>query len=316
VSDLLLRLCFRTYPGTVRERDGRAILDLARDLSSQSRLAFLREAGGMIVGGIQARGRLLRLDATGAPWHAARERLALPLSAGMLCVVVAFLIAAREPNLARLTGWWALLALVAAVGAAVGAALGRRYLMITASFVLLVLLAVDALALLANNNREQWSVNIGPGGSVGNVGVFAMWLPVALLLLVCAGAVGAGGARRSNKAKAWIACPPVVVAALVAARWPALLGAVLIYAPLALVAGTALWGAIRKNPVARTEATLLLAASCFPVLWLLAFVIPYPSALEPWFPLLYFGCGALLACVAGRFLLRDRDRIPAQVGEN
>ena len=313
MRDLLLRLCLRTYPSTVREHDGRAILDLARDLSSQSRLAFLREAGGMIVGGIQARGRLLRLDVTGAPWRAARQSMALPLAVGMLCVIVAFLVTGPGFNFARMLGWWALLALVAAVGSAVGAAFGRRYLTITASLVLLVLMALDALSLLANNNREQWSVNIGTGGSVGNVGVFAMWLPVALLLLICAGAVGsAGGARRSNKA--WIMCLPVVVSALVAARWETMLGVVLIYGPLAMVAGTVLCGAVRQSPVIKAAGALLLAASCFPVLWLLAFVVPYPPALEPYsplFPLAYFGSGALIACVMVRFLLRNRGRIPA-----
>lgn len=310
MKDFVLRLCFRMYPSTIRERDGRAIIDLARDLSSQSRLAFLREAGGMIVGGIQVRGRLLRLDLTGAPWHAARERLALPLAVGMLCVIVAF-IALALPR-AHIHGWWvdgwALLFLVAAGGAVVGAAFGRRYLTMTASCVLLVLMTLDALLLLADSNREQWRMeaNIGMGG----VGVFAMWLPVALLLIICAGAVG-GASRARGRDKALIICLPVVVSALVAARWQSLLGAVLLYAPLALVAGMVIRGAVRKDPVTRTAGALLVAASCFPVLWLLAFVVPYPSALEPWFPLIYFGSGALVACVVVRFLLGDRVRIPA-----
>jgi hypothetical protein len=264
----------------------------------------------MLLGGVRAHGRLLRLDLTSAPWRAARERLALPLAVGLLCVVVAFLFTVRGLDLGRMLGWWALLVLVAAIGAVGGAAFGRRYLTITASFVILVLVVLDALSLLANNNREQWSVNIGTGGLVGNVGGFAMWLPVALLLVICAGAVGSAGRVRGNNLL-WMICLPVVASALVAARWQSLLGALLIYAPLALVASTAIWGAMRKNPVTRAAASLLVAASCFPTLWLLAFVIPYPSALEPFFPLLYFGCGAVVACVLIRFLLRDRVRIPA-----
>ena len=310
MRDFILRLCLRAYPSTYRQRDGRAILDLARDLSSQGGLAFPREAVGMLAGGFRAHGTLLRLDLTSAPWRAARERLALPLAVGMLCVIVAFLFAVQGLDLRRMLGWWALLVLIAAVGAVVGAAFGRRYLAITASFVILILVVVDVRSLLTNNQREPWFVSIGPGGSVGNVVELYMWLPLALLLLICAGAVGsAGRARGSNLL--WIICLPVVVSALVAARWQGLLGALLIDAPLALVAATAIWGAMRKNPVARAAASLLVGASCFLVQWLLLFVIPYPPALEPYFPLVHFGGGALVACVIIRFLLRDRVRIPA-----
>jgi hypothetical protein len=322
LKDAILRLCLRAYPSIIRERDGRAIIDLARDLSGESRLSFLREAGGMLWGGIRKRSKLLRLDLAGAPWHAARERLALPLAVGMLCLIVVYLApGVRYAFTYRfMSDWWALLTLAAAVGAVVGASLGRRHLTIIASFVLLVLLAWDAISLLVDNSRGQWSVNIG----MGEVGVFAMWLPVALLLVICAEAVrGAGETRRRDKA--WIICVPVAVSMLTgavslltaAAEWqsplPALLlGMVLIYAPLAIVALTILWGAIRKDPVTKAAAGLLMAASSLPVLWLLAFVAPYPWwAPETLVPLVYYGPGLLVACVIIRFLIRNRARIPS-----
>jgi hypothetical protein len=226
----------------------------------------------------------------------------------MLCVIGASIASAlAQAGMVGWVGWWALLFLAGAVGAVVGAASGRRYLTITASSALLILMAQDSFLLLADSNRSQWRWEAQTG--MGGVSLFAIWLPVALLLISCAGAVGsAGGASR----KALIISLPVVMSvasALAAARWPTLLillGVVLIYAPLALVAGMVYRGAVRKHSVTRTAAALLVAASCFPVLWLLAFVVRYPSALEPWFPLLYFGCGALVACVMIRFLIRDR----------
>ena len=264
----------------------------------------------MIAGGFRSRGRLLRFDLTRAPWHAARERLALPLAVSMLCVIGASIASAlAQAGMVGWVGWWALLFLAGAVGAVVGAASGRRYLTITASSALLILMAQDSFLLLADSNRSQWRWEAQTG--MGGVSLFAIWLPVALLLISCAGAVGsAGGASRRGKALI-ISLPVVmsVASALAAARWPTLLillGVVLIYAPLALVAGMVYRGAVRQHSVTRTAAALLVAASCFPVLWLLAFVVRYPSALEPWFPLLYFGCGALVACVMIRFLIRDR----------
>ena len=70
MRDRVLRLCLRAYPTASRERDGRAIIDLASALSTRGPLAFIREASGVLKGGVRARGRDLRLRLTGDP----RER--------------------------------------------------------------------------------------------------------------------------------------------------------------------------------------------------------------------------------------------------
>ena len=72
MRDRVLRLCLRAYPEASRERDGRAILDLASELSSRGSLAFLREASGVVTGGIRARAHALLLRLGGSP-HERRD---------------------------------------------------------------------------------------------------------------------------------------------------------------------------------------------------------------------------------------------------
>jgi len=60
LRERLLRPCFYAYPPACRRRDGRAIIDLAKEPAGRSRMAFLREAGGLLAGGMQARARAVR----------------------------------------------------------------------------------------------------------------------------------------------------------------------------------------------------------------------------------------------------------------
>jgi hypothetical protein len=82
VRDPILRACLRMYPPADREKDGRAIVDLASELSARSHFAFLREVNGVGRGGIRAHGRALWLRLTGDPQQ--RRAACLGLAAGWM----------------------------------------------------------------------------------------------------------------------------------------------------------------------------------------------------------------------------------------
>ncbi|MBN1629772.1 MAG: hypothetical protein JW990_08410 [Thermoleophilia bacterium] len=312
MRDSVLRLCLRAYPPVSRERDGRAILDLARDLSEKSRVAFLREAGGLLCGGVRERGKLLRLDITGAPWRTALERLVLPLSVAMLCFLVAF----AFPSRLEWIGWWSFLALLGAAVAVFGAASRRRLYAAAGSSLVLVLLVFDAFREL-NTHYARWTGDV----IVGEVNILAMWLPVALLLLLCAVTVGRSTIA-SRRSFTWIICAPVAVSVLLAilvrSRWQgmhgSLLGAVFMYTPLVLVVVTAVYGAMRGNTTTKTAAALLVAASCVPILWLLAMVVPAPPVPGEYVPFAYYLPGIAVACFIVMCLLRNRVQDPVPSG--
>jgi len=150
-----------------RTRDGRAILDLARELSEESHFAFFRETGGLLSGGLRERGKLLRLDVTGAPWRTARERLALPLSVGILCLMVAF-VASLPHGPRSLT--WAYLTLASAAGAVFGTASGRRLIATVASSAVLGLMLLPVFVELVGHTAV-WSGVILRFPAEGGVGV-------------------------------------------------------------------------------------------------------------------------------------------------
>ncbi len=309
MRDSVLRLCLRAYPSVSREQDGRAILDLARDLSEEKRFSFFREAGGLLSGGVRERGKLLRLDVTGAPWRTARERMVLPLSVAMLCLFVAF----AFPSRLYWVGWWSFLGLLGAATAVFGAASGRRLFTVVASFLVLSLLVYDAFRELSTHYARWWGDVV-----IGQVNILAMWLPVALLLLICAPTVDRTAIVR-RRGMIWTVCAPVSVSVLLAilvrSRWQGtsggLLGAVFIYTPLVLVAATAVHGVIRRNAVTRTAAALLVAASCVPLLWLLGMIVPEPPVPDQYLPFAYYLPGIVVACFIMVCLLRRRVRTPA-----
>lgn len=316
MRDSVLRLCLRVYPSVRRKRDGQAILDLARDLSEKSRFAFLREAGGLLSGGVRERGKLLRLDITEAPWRTALERLALPLAVAMLCFLVAF----AFPSRLEWIGWWSFLALLGAAVAVFGAASGRRLCAAAGSSLVLALLVFDAFREL-NTHYARWTGDV----IVGQVNILAMWLPVALLLLVSAVTTGRRAAIAPMRSAIWTICAPVAIsillATLVRSRWQGIdgdfihgdsLGTVFMYVPLVLVVVTAVHGAMRENAVTKTVAALLVAASCVPILWLLAMVAPAPPVPGEYLPFAYYLPGIAVACFIVMCLLRNRvqDRLP------
>ena len=336
MRDHLLRLCLRAYPASARERDGRAIIDLAREASSKGRLEFLREAAGMLVGGMQARCALVRRDLTGAPWGAALERLALLLAVAVLCLFAGYAIGVRAPvghvtQVVTVVGgvaevqtgsflrvdWWGLLGLVGGVGAICGAAARRRFVTVAAAVLLLGLLAFDAFDQLSGQSARWWG-----DAYIGELNVLAMWLPAPVLLLICAGAVGRAGTRRGRVALVWMIGVPVAVTIVVSSVVSRVglesrlgtdpLGGIFIWVPLVLVVAMLVLGVIRKDPVAKTAAGLLVVACCLPLMWLLAFVVREPPVADQYLPFVYYLPGIIAACLIMLLLLRRRERAPEQ----
>jgi hypothetical protein len=314
MRDCILRLCLHAYPAASRVRDGRAIIDLARELSAKGRLAFLREAAGMLVGGLGARTKLVWVDFTGAPWRAALERLALPLAVAMLCLFVGFVVGVY-PGAGNWMGWWPLVGLIGGVAAVVGVAARRRPLTVVASLLLLGVLAWDAFHSLETGESRWWG-NV----YIGELNVLAMWLPVPLLLSISAWTVGRTGLRRGRAATWWMISAPVVVTAvgcftawrLMPSEWayPQPLGGVFIWIPLALVIAAVVQGVIRKDPVTKTAAGMLVLAAVLPFMWAFAMVLREPFISEQYILVTYWLPGIILAFVILLLLLRRREKSP------
>ena len=334
MNDLVLRVCLRAYPPEVRERDGRVILDLARDLSNRGGITMTREAVGMLMGGFKARARAFRLDLTTAPWRTALGRLTLPVAVALLCVVTAYVATMLQPGYLGIdAGWlpvWAGLALVSMLAVVLGAAFGRRLVVVIASFLVFVLMSAPILVEMAGYRTAVWSGTITTGAlgdsryGIG-VDVFVLWTPAAILLPVCALFYdGKPVRRRRNLATAAclaVACSIILGLMPVLARaeqpafdWSQTLGGIFVCIPLVLVAIATFVALVRTDPVSETSAALLVAAACLPTVWLttdaLATVLPGAmSALlnQPavFWPLFYL-VDAMLICLVIWMLLRHR----------
>jgi len=160
-------------------------------------------------------------------------------------------------------------------------------------------------------------------GSISHVAVdvFVLWLPAAVLLPICALVVGDGSMSRRPgaipAARVAVAGSAILglVPAIIPAAWASIpwwsdaLGGAFIYVPLLAVAATVVVAAIRRDPVAKTSAALLVGAGCFPIVWLLPMVTIHIMP-DPWFTSsLWFLCyapGVVIVCLVMWALLRRR----------
>lgn len=313
MGERILRSCLYAYPPVSRHRDGKAILDLATELASEGRWAFVREAAGLLRGGLGARAKLVWSDFTGAPWRLALVRLALPLAVAVLCLFVGYVGGAS--SLGHWMGWWALLGLISGTVAVWGAAIGRRSITVIAAALVLGLLALDAFMGL-NTGDSRWWGNV----YVGELNVLAMWLPVALLLFICSWAVGRTGLHRSRMAKWWIIGAPVVISGAgcslvwrtIPQDWlyPNPLGGVYVWVPLVAVLATIALAVIRRDAALKTMAGILILTAVLPFMWVLAMVIGDPPGPDQYVLLTYWLPGIVTALVVTLILLRRRESRP------
>jgi hypothetical protein len=333
VNDVALRVCLNAYPPEVRERDGRVILDLARDLSSKGGCSMMREAAGMLRGGLRARAKALRLDLTTAPWRDAMGRLTMPLAIALLCLMVGYVTTMLQPDYLSIdAGWlpvWAGLGLLGALAVVAGAVFGRRPIFVPASFVVMVLMLVPTLVEIVGYHTAVWSGTIttavSSNSSAGiGVDVFVLWAPVAVLLPICALFREGKPARRlpGSITAACLALAASVLLGLVPSLasqttllpdWSSTLGGAFVCAPLILVAVTAVAALLRADPASETSAALLVATACLPAVWLTtdALTTAIPGAISglwshPDLWLLYYAIDAVLICSVIWVLLRHR----------
>ena len=334
MNDLVLRVCLHAYPAEVREQDGWVILDLARDLSAKGGTKMMREAAGMLGGGLKARAGAFKLDLTTAPWRAALGRLTLPVAVAMLCLVTAYITTMLQPGFLDLdAGWlpvWAGLALLSVLTVIVGASFGRRLLVVAASFLVFALMSAPIVAGLTGNHLSIWSGIITTGGTSDStygigVDVFILWTPAAILLPFCALFYDGkpAGWRRGPAVVSCLAVATSVILGLLptlsgAVRsdpdWSMTLGGVFICVPLMLVAIATVAALLRTHPASETTAALLVAAACLPTVWLTtdALTSVLPGAISVlltrpavFWPLFYL-VDAVLICLVIWVLLRHR----------
>jgi hypothetical protein len=297
--DALLRLCSHAYPRATRERDGEAVVDLARELVDAGS-SPLREAAGLLLGGASLRLRATIGGLAGVPWHAARARIALPLAAALFALAAVW--AGRSGLAEAWVGWSVALTLAAAAVALAGAAAGHRWLAASGAFVVTGMLAVDAL-------RDHYGRGSRFHAEVGSAlfDVLVLWIPAGVLMLACAGAVHRVAAEAGIRRFAWGLLPGAAL--LVIASEPT---RVVIADRIVLFGGFAAAAVVvalaiarrRTDPVLPLIAALLMPVVACPALWILAAYLPPPDSGAPPLALGYFAAGGLLAGASVLLLAR------------
>ncbi len=294
--DALLRLAAHAYPRGVRAADGETMLDLARELV-EAGSSPLREAAGLIRGGASVRVfgalRLLRRS----PWGEARARLALPLAAAVFAMAAAG--AGNAGVVQYWVGWSVLVLLVAAGASLAGAAAGNRWLTAVGALLVTGMLGLDAL-------RDQYGQGSRWTSEVGSalVDVLPMWLPAALLLIVCASAVERVTAEAGIRRLALALVPGAALLAIAAEPTRVVIAdRVVVFGGFvaAAVLVTLAIARRRSDPVLPLIASAVLVVVTPTAAWFVAIFLPPPSGGEPG-PI--HGYWVLAALVAGWSVLR------------
>jgi len=290
MNDRILSACLRAYPRARREQEGDVLLTLARDLTRDGS-SLVREACGLITGGLADRLLLARRELARAPWYGARARLAFPVSAALLAVVVTGAIRMSDGIAWIGWGWAALLA--GATCALVGAAFGIRGVAFLGAAILAILFTLDAARDLGGS-QTRWVGRVG-GASVD---MLVMALPAALLLLTSARAIPVVTRRRQLHRLAW-GLLPAALAIPLATTHSQPVEPTLVYCAFAITAAVAIASMVRRDAVERSAAALLAAAASLPALWIGAALLPADTM-----PLIYFGLGLILTASVVRTLVR------------
>jgi hypothetical protein len=295
MTDKLLRMCLRAYPRGVRERDGEVLLDLARELV-EGGSSPLRQAAGLVGGGAAARLRRRMAGASRLPWWEARSRLALPLAAALLALMLVG--AERATDGVAWIGWSWVLGLAGSLAALAGAALGRRGITVLGALVVGSVLGLDAARDLYGAG-SRWTI---PAGTA-EVDVLVMWIPAALLLAACAGAVRRVPAHEGASRLLWATVPGIALVVL-SAQQPNTAEAVVGLAGFAAAAALVAWGLLRSDRPATLASALVLAAVAPSGLWLSAAWMPTSDAWGGLPSLVYFAVAGALVAAATLSLAR------------
>ena len=306
--DALLRLCTRAYPRAARERDGDAISDLAIELV-EAGSSPLREAAGLVAGGWSVRLRGGARGLAAAPWGEARAALALPLAAAL------FALAATAAGRAGVASYWVGWSVVVLCGAAAvtlaGAAAGHRWVTALGALGVTGMLGLDALRDVYGQTGSRYDSEVGSA----LVDVLVMWIPVGLLMVVCAGAVTRVPANVGIRRLVWGLVPGVALLAVASEPTRVIIAdrivvfGVFVAAAVLVLLAIARRGSDRVLPLATG---LIVAVATPPATWLVAAFLPPPDTGASGLILAYWAAAAAFAGSA--VVLLARLGRPAETG--
>jgi hypothetical protein len=295
----LLRAALLAYPRECRERDGEVLLDCAAELA-RSGSSPVREAAGLVGGGLAARARAACRDVLDAPWGAALERMAVPLAASNLALWAVG--AARVWSPGPLGRWWSLI-LAGAFLAFVGAVARRRGLALLGWAVCLLLVAQTLVTAYLTQQASRF------GASLGSLGVDmpAAFAPAMLLGLVAATRLR-GAVRPQDLA--WAA--PVVALVVLSPQAP---GGPLGEFPAdtlliaGLLAAPVLAALVAPGDAVRLMVAAALAGVVAPeALWLSTGAIALPDLPDQMLMAYWAGCATVCAVAIGTAVRRAGRR--------
>jgi hypothetical protein len=293
VNRRMLRIALRAYPARRRRRDGEVLLDTSAELIDGGESTALREALGLLGGGIGARIEGGRAIAVTGPWQQCLARLAVPVAA-----IVLALWAVAYVTLAGMGRFYPVI-LAAAALAFAGAVARSRPMAVTGWLAVGTLVAY---AIVYAELHQQTGSRFATGAFDLSVDMAAAFLPLTVLGFTTAWFVG--GTPRVRDLL-WIA-PAVSLAALQIASDP---GQETPWVHVALVlslfvapfAALAMW----RGPTGSGSAALLAAAATPEAAWLM-------TALQPGTTAAAFATmlGSVAASVVGVALLACRAQRP------
>ena len=285
----LLRACLRAFPSEVRVRDGEVLIALAEELADERGAA--REAGGLLIAGINARLNAGERSSGSAPWGEALRMLVLPLALVNACIWGVVLLSTHDlfPLALR---WGPILA--GAILLLAGSISEKRGLTFAGALLSAASVAYYPLIeLTGSQGASPLFVDFRHGGNGVSIDLIAAWLPGALLLLGASAMPPTRPASRDGIAMrgaiAFVAIGLLYISVVLIAQH---LGEPLSYTPLSgqlllvILLGVppvlALGALIRGSGPALLASTLGLAVWIPSSAWCLAGVVP-PS-IEPLAP--------------------------------
>jgi hypothetical protein len=253
LRERVYRRLLASYPPCFRDEHAESMLETLLDgVADRGAIGELRELGGLVGGGLRARGELAR-RAGGGGWRHGVAMLLAPLAAVNLAVIVAAFWSVQHPaglgSAHGVSTWWAV-ATLAAVALAGAVAAQRRRLAIAAAAVGLSPLGFDTwLQASGRSDLDHFSTAHLRGFGGPPMSPFWLFLAVVMLVAAVSGRFAAPG--RASRRLAALAGGVVIVATTIPTSLQLLLALALLgTVPCALLgawdrrlhgAGLALW---------------------------------------------------------------------------
>ena len=225
-APLPLRLALLAYPAHMRAAHGAELVGTALDAIDARASSRLREAFGLVAGGLQARGGTEAAASPRDVWLGGLRLAALPLAVVNAAIALSGLVATVmseggwffQPSLA----WW-IAATVAAALLLVGVCVRRPFLARSGAVVAVTLVLIDLVYPPATTEQDvvsQFDALTYFGANHANVPRGHQWLGATLVLAVAAVCVGRGPGRSAIRTAA-AAASAIALAYVAAHVWGA-----------------------------------------------------------------------------------------------